>query len=195
MSTVTDKLEHIEGKWVYIWRLKNVFDGNIPKIIAALKASGTVGVAIKAHNGTFAWDDPSFKLDPFVRACKLAGIRVAFWGYNYLKWNPLGEARVAAKMIKRYPDIDGYLIDVEAEAKYQSVGAKIFITELNRQVGATHPLLLNSYRFPQLHREIPWKILRGGSDADCPQVYFRYSDPSDQLEESKKQFAAMFHSL
>lgn len=190
--TKPERLARIRGKFTYIWLLKQIFGGDVDKIVAELLRADVAGVAIKAHNGTDRWDEPSFQLDKFIPACKDAGIEVLLWGYVYLKFNPVGEARAALDMIETYKDsIVGYLIDAETEAKSATpTDCRVFMTIL-RSGAPDIPIALNSYRFPHYHPELQWGILRAGTDFDCPQVYYRNTDPVINLLASKREYVKL----
>ena len=195
--SLQSRLDVIQGKWVYVWRVSNIFGGDVPKIIQALQHADVTGIALKVHNGSYKWDDPElFQVKEFVDACFEAGIYVIFWGYIYLKWNPLGEARAAAEMVKQYwPKVLAYMIDAEAHAKWQRVAAKIFARDLQKRIGSLVPIGLNSYRFPSLHQELPWKALRSPCMFDCPQVYYRWGSPSHNLYKSFDEFSRLYPKL
>jgi hypothetical protein len=191
---VDKHLARIEGKWAYVWQLSNILGGDLSLVVKALLDSGTTGVAIKAHNGSYAWSDPKYRIFEFVDLCQKAGIRVVLWGYIYLRYNPIGEANAAGDMMDAIPYADAYLIDAEGPAKLQWAQAKLFMAQLKRRI-KNRPLALNSYRFPKLHPELPWGTLRAGTHFDCPQVYYRNLNPTKQLYASKAAFAAMSPKL
>ncbi|MBI4616486.1 MAG: hypothetical protein HY720_22945 [Planctomycetes bacterium] len=186
------KLDVLSGKWTYLWRLEQIYNGDVDRTVQELRAAKVAGVAVKIHNGTYAgdWDTPA--MARFLELCNKAGIRIAFWGYIYLRYDPAGEARLAGKMVRKYaPLVDFYLIDAEAEAKNEHGNAKIFAAELAKEVGPLCPIGLASYRYPSLHRELPWKELRAICQFDSPQVYYRNGDPIANLTRSKAEFQAM----
>jgi len=183
------------GKGTYIWNLTSIYGGDVEKIVAELKRTGTKGVACKIHDGVHTsggrdWDTPL--MWTFRMACRGAGIAFGLWGYIRLD-DPVGEATLAGAMCEKY-EADFYLIDAEKEAKGKVKQAKAFAAELALQVMV--PIGLASYRFPNLHRELAWGYLRGAScDFDSPQVYYRAGDPVAQLSSSKAQFSQMLPKL
>ncbi len=190
----TSKLARIQGKWAYVWTVRNIFSGNVQKIVTACQDAGMAGVAIKIHNGTFAWDEEWLQVSELVDAINEAGLGLMLWGYNYLKYNPAREAAVAIRQIERYEEHAlAYLIDAESEAKQaSSAQAKLFMDPLRLYTSAIGlPIALNTYRFPTVHRELPWRELRKGTDFDCPQVYYRYTDPVSNVERSMQEYAAL----
>ena len=179
------------GKWTYIWKLKNIFNGDLDQIIQALKDGNIMGVAIKLHNGwsSIGYDTPDMM--EFRELCREEEIGFVGWGYIYLKYNAAAEGRKALEMIEKY-DVDGYLIDAEAEAKHQNTGAQSYVQFLRN---LDIPIGLASYRFPTLHMELPWGTLRSVCDFDSPQMYYRQSDPVQQLARCKHEFSIMYPKL
>lgn len=186
-----DKLARIQGKWAYIWHVSNIFSGNVQKIVTECLNAGMSGVALKICNGTYAWSAPKHQLDEMVQALDEAGLGIVLWGYQYLIYNPLREAQVAISQIQKYESRAlAYLIDAESEAKQATAGqANRFMDPLRDYTTAVElPIALNTYRFPTLHRELPWRTLRAGTDFDCPQVYYRHTDPVSNVERSMREY-------
>lgn len=189
-----DKLDQIQGKWAYLWHVRNIFSGDVQKIVTAAVDAGMTGIALKICNGTYAWDEPQFKLDDVVQAIDEAGLGLILWGYQYLKWSPLREAQVAIGQINKYQDQAlAYLIDAEREAKQATdTQAKLFMDPLRDYTDhISLPIALNTYRYPSYHRELPWGELRKGTDFDCPQVYYRNGNPIYNVKRSRREYAAM----
>lgn len=189
--SVTDNLAKLQGKWAYVWRPQNLFRGDVQRAVDELKATGTSGVAIKVSNGWYAYDQDAL-LHQFIMACVANNISVVFWSYIYLN-NPTAEAAAAVKMCTKYRDICvAFLIDAEGEAKGKYAQAPIFAAALKKGLEPLGiPIGLNSYRYPSLHPELPWKALRAVCNFDMPQVYYRNTDPITNLERSFAQFQAM----
>jgi len=195
--TKQQKVNQIRGKWVYIWLLRQIFNGDLNKIIAELKRAKVSGVAIKVHNGWDLWDEDYVQIDPFINLCRRNNIKVVLWGYNYIKYNPIREADIAIQACEKYKDVAlAYLIDAEAEAKDQRVNSKKFMDRLVPAMNFLNiPISLNSFRYPSLHREIAWDIMRSGTDFDSPQVYYRNGDPEYNIDKSRLEFGAMSPKL
>ena len=177
------------GKGVYVWMQEHILGGDVAEIVQMMVAAHVDFVVIKIHDGK----DVRTDLLPLITALRAAGIVVGGWGYVYLKWSPLAEANAAVAAIQRYQP-DFYLLDAEAYAKLQFVGAKIFRDRL-RSLLPDFPVGLNSYWLPSLHPELPWYTLRVGCNFDCPQVYWRNRDPVGKLFASKAYFAKMTPKL
>ncbi len=188
------KLAKIQGKWAYIWHVSNIFSGNVQKIVTECQNAGMTGVALKICNGTYAWSAARHRLDDMVSALDEAGLGVILWGYQYLIYNPRLEAQVAIEQIQRYEDSAlAYLIDAESEAKRATnAQAKLFMDPLRDYTDAVGlPIALNTYRFPTYHRELPWEELRKGTDFDCPQIYYRHTDPVSNAQRALQEYAEL----
>ena len=170
------------GKGVYIWNTTRL--GSPAEVVETLKKGKIDFVAIKIHDGAGVYPD----LEPYFEVIQAAGIETGSWGYVYLgKWAGL-EAAKTIEAIDRYrPSF--YLIDAEAHAKNKFAGATIFSKILRKKTNI--PLGLNSYWKPSYHPQIPWKQLRGISDFDAPQVYWRGQRPVMKLLESTKEYSLM----
>ncbi len=173
----------ISGKGVYIWKPERI--GTPSEVANELVRSKTDFVAIKIHDGNYIFPH----LEPYITEIRSKGIKVIGWGYVYLKWDALAEARAAIRAIQQYkPDV--YLIDAEAEAKGQFAPALVFARTLRAGVGKL-PLGLNSYWKPSYHPLLPWYQLRQVCDFDAPQVYWRGSRPTEKLMASKEEYARL----
>lgn len=176
-----------EGKGCYIWKLRNICDGDVGQILNELIDADVKGVAVKLHNGWSSWGYDTLDMMHFRTLCKDVGITFGIWGYIYIKYSPISEAQKAMEMMEKYlPDF--YLIDAEAEAKDQPHRTKQFMDTLKTDI----PVGLASYRFPSMHPEIAWQTFREGVDFDSPQVYYRGGDPVANLEKSFNEFANMY---
>jgi hypothetical protein len=180
------------GKGVYIWTPSQIFKGDIAKIVAELVRTKTQVVAIKVHDGTAV----NKTLGPLIDAIRAAGIAVGGWGFNYLRWNPLGEAKAAIQACKLYK-LDFYLIDAEGHAKGMFNPAKIFAHAILGHYGSVIgkidcPIGLNSYRYPTYHLSLPWEELLAACDFVVPQCYWRDGDPVVEINRSKKDYKARF---
>jgi ABC-type branched-subunit amino acid transport system substrate-binding protein len=109
----------MEGKLVYIWRPKQIFGGDVSRIVDALLEANVDGVAIKLHDGYYRYPD----IAPVIKAIRAAGIKVGGWGYIYLYY-PTSEAQAAVNSCREY-GVDFYLIDAESQAKNKFSYAEI----------------------------------------------------------------------
>lgn len=175
------------GKGVYIWLPKNI--GTPTYVAEALKASKTDFVAIKINDAGVVYQN----LQPYIDAIRNVGIAVGGWGYIYLKWNALAEAKGAVAAINLYKP-DFYLIDAEVESLFQFAPAKVFATEVRKYIPDL-PMALSSYWKPSWHKDVPYAQLRAICQFDAPQVYARGSDPKYKLSVSKAEYAVMTPKL
>ena len=118
------------GKGVYIWQPEKI--GTPQEVVQALLDAGVDTVALKINDAGRVFAG----LQPYIDALRAAGIRVIGWGYIYLKWNALAEAKGTVEAINLYKP-DAYLIDAEAEAKLQYIPATIYMNYLRPKV--KHP--------------------------------------------------------
>jgi len=186
----------LRGKGLFIWQLWKC-DGGDPEVIAAkAKAAGLSHVLIKIADGDY-WSynlDPNTKVDlipPVLQALKEEGIET--WGWQYVRGrNPIGEANLAIHRTKAL-GLDGFVIDAEGE--YQSNSKKTAATRYMNELRAALPELpiaLSTYRFPKLHRTLPFSEFLAGCDFSMPQVYYEQRhNPETQLEICVEQYLAL----
>jgi hypothetical protein len=106
--------------------------------------------------------------------------------------DPVGEARLAIQRMRTL-GLDGYIIDAEKE--YQQPGKKVaaqrFMQELRAGLPNT-PIGFSSYRYPQVHYQVPYTQFLERCDFAMPQVYFEFAhDPEGQLDRSVAQYQAL----
>ncbi len=183
----------LKGKGFFIWQIKNVEGGSPSAIAKRAAAAGLSHVLIKIADGNYPVNlDRNTGADlapPVALALHAKGIQV--WGWHYVYgYDPVGEARIAVKRIRQM-DLDGYAIDAEVEYKApgrDSVALK-FMHELRRQLGSGFPIALSSFRFPNYHPELPWKVFLDHCDYNMPQVYWlKAHNAGAQLRACYQQF-------
>lgn len=177
----------VSGKGAYIWQPRSI--GTPAQVASDLEQANASFAAIKINDAGYVYPG----LEDYIDAIRDKGIQVIGWGYIYLRWNPLAEARGTVDAINKYK-VEAYLIDAEAHALYQYPGAKVYAAYL-RSAFPTLPMGLNSYWKPSWHPFLPYKALRGISDFDVPQVYWRGYQPVEKLAQSKAEYAAMTPKL
>ena len=188
----------LEGKGFFIWKIKDCESGD-PQLIAykALDA-GFSHILIKIANGIYSynydWDRMIDLVPPVANALKERGIQV--WGWHYVYGDdPINEARIAIHRVQDL-DLDGYVIDAEAEYKEsgKTTAARHFMTELRNGLVNDVPVALSSYRYPTLH-PIPWNAFLEKCDYTMPQVYWMKShNPGSQLEQTLREYEDLdFH--
>ena len=86
--------------------------------------------------------------------------------------------------------IDGFVIDAEGE--YQSKSKRSAAARYMRDLRAglpNIPIALSTYRFPKLHRLLPFSEFLAGCDYAMPQVYYEQRhNPESQLEICVEQY-------
>jgi len=182
----------ITGKGFWIWKIKSCEGGVATAIADAAVASALTHVPIKIADGPYQYNYDrvaSVDLIPPVReALKLKNIQV--WGWHYVYGNdPIGEANIAIQQIQRL-GLDGYIIDAEAEYKEpgKTAAAQIFMNAL-RAALPNLPMALSSYRFPTLHRALPWTTFLEKCNYNMPQVYWEEAhNPVTQLTRCVNEF-------
>ena len=151
-----------KGKHMFIWKIKNAQGGDPQAIATRAKALGLSGVIIKILSGPYRynlrpplWTDDI--IQPVVDALKNVGIKTYGFQYNYLN-NGKREAEAAIKRVNKF-NLDGLWMDPEGEAKGKHTQAEAYIRIIKDSWNKDLPIGLCSYRFPYLHRELPWERL------------------------------------
>ncbi len=186
------------GKGVFLWKVKNLYGGDADKIDPHDIAQRALEmnfdwVTVKIANDMYRYNlrPPNWTddiLPTMVKALQKVGIPV--WGWHYVYGdNPSGEANVAIDRMNELR-LDGYIINAEGHYKYKQSSASIFMQEIVKNI--SKPIGLSSYRYPELHRELPWKEFLAGCDYHMPQVYWQPDhNPVEQWEKSQKQLKAL----
>lgn len=179
------------GKGYFIWMLPRCAGGSPSGLAAACKSAGLQWVTIKVSEagGPFGGN-----IKPWVDELRDAGVAVWGWGYVYGA-KPEAEADIAAARVKEF-GLDGWMIDAESEYKApgKAAAAKTYTLRLRNAI-PDKGIGLCSYRYPSLHRELPWAEFITGCDFHCPQVYWISSKataaPGVQLEKSVAELKAL----
>ncbi|MDX1601341.1 MAG: nuclear transport factor 2 family protein [Anaerolineales bacterium] len=183
----------LTGKGYYMWQLPYC-DGADPARIAERAQRADLSHAlIKIADGGH-WDynvDKERDLDlvpPVLKALHDVGIEV--WGWHYVRGDsPLTEANQAIKRIGEL-NVDGYVVDAEQEYRDRDKerAAHTFMSKI-RSAFPELPMALSSYRYPRVHRELPYDAVLEYCDYAMPQVYFEQShNPVEQLRRSVDQY-------
>lgn len=182
------------GKGYYIWQIPKC-DGGDPNAIAARAANaGLSHVLIKIADGT-TWKynyDYERKVDlvpPVVEALRRVGVSV--WGWHYVRGdNPVAEAQLAVERVNAL-GLDGYSFDAEGEYRTteKREAAKRFMHDVRKGL-PNLPIALSSYRFPRIHKPLPFAEFLDQCDYAMPQMYFENAhNPEEQLERCVEQYA------
>lgn len=187
------------GKGIWLWQIWRQEGGSIddPKydeIVEAVVAAGASFVVIKAADGVYPynvrWGNYPYWsggiIDDLAKelTLKLQRALVQVIGYHYVRgFRPLDEAAV---MVDRVSDLglDGVSIDAEKEYKREDYDdeADAYMDALTAGVGDLS-ISLASYRFPSLHRALPYEQFLSGCDHNAPQMYWQGAhNPVAQLD-------------
>jgi hypothetical protein len=175
----------LSGKGFFIWQIPHCEGGDPTKIAACAASAGLTHVLIKIADAGNAFNIDKNGRDlipPVVAALHAKGIQA--WGWHYVYgYDPAAEARVAVQRTSAL-QLDGYVIDAEAEFQYsgRTAVAKAFCQQLRAGLGSL-PIALSSYRFPAYHTAFPWSTFLEYCDYHCPQVYWEQAhNGSEQLQ-------------
>jgi len=166
-----------QGKFMFLWQLRNVEGGNPIKIADTAVALGLAGVSIKVAQGrgkyNLRWDGKRWIDDilrPAVNALHQVGLRVHGW-----QWvdgdDPTGEALCILDRIQQM-GLDGLEVDAEGTYKGKPKSARIYMSILKDNVPSGFHIGLTSYRYPTLHPEFPWQAFCQYADYHMPQIYW-----------------------
>ena len=182
----------LQGKGFFIWKIPSCEGGSPTAIANAAQAAGLTHVMLKIADGTRSYNiNPTTGADlvpPVAQALWARNIRV--WGWHYIYGeDPVGEARKAVQRMLE-TNLDGYIIDAEAE--FQAAGmdaaARAYMNELRAGL-PNHPLALSSFRFPSYHPQFPWRDFLNKCDYNMPQVYWEMAhNPASQLTRCVTEF-------
>ena len=184
------------GKGYFIWQIPRAEGGDAAAITAVAQEARLSHVLLKIADGpTWAYNydhERQVDLIPPVRdALRAGGIQV--WAWHYVRGDdPVSEARLAVRRTKEL-ELDGYVIDAEAEYKKpgRKIAAQRFMQELRSGLPSL-PVALSSYRFPRSHPDLPYEIFMEQSDYAMPQVYFEQAhNPEQQLERTVEQYMGL----
>jgi hypothetical protein len=182
----------LHGKGFFIWKIANCEGGNANLIASEAQEAGLSHVLIKVANGIYSynynWDLMLDLVPPVAQALRSKGIEV--WGWHYVYGDQaISEAQIAIRRVQEL-NLDGYVIDAEAEYKQsgKETAAKQFMTEIRGGLGNSVPIALSSYRYPSLH-PIPWNAFLEKCDYVMPQVYWMEAhNPGAQLEQCLREY-------
>ena len=195
----------LQGKGMYLWRIKNV-EGGDPNAIADLaKRAGLTHVLVKVADGRGTYN--TYKVEDgremfnhqqgvdhvpaVVAALRARGIQAWGWQYIYGE-SPLLEARMAIRRVKEF-ELDGFVVNAEDEFRVRGkdVAARQYMSELRRELPNT-PLALSSFRYPNVHHPFPFSTFLEYCDLNMPQVYWvRARNPAEQLLSSLRQYQSL----
>jgi hypothetical protein len=171
----------LTGKGWFIWQVSRCEHGSPSAIAAKAVAAGLSHVLFKVADRTYAyglnWHGQD-QVAPVAAALHAKGLQVWGWHYVYGQ-DPPGEARAAIQRAHQL-GLDGYVIDAEGEytAPGMAAAAHTFMVGLKAGLPAEMPVALSSYRYPSVHRDLPWAAFLEHCDLSMPQVYWQGSHNS-----------------
>ncbi len=185
----------LSGKGMYLWIISRVEGGDPERIAEVAQQAGLTHVLIKVADRNFAYNiDPKTGVDlvpGLVSALRARGI--APWGWQYIYGtNPAAEAAMAIQRVKQF-NLDGFVVNAEKEFKVKGmdVPARQYMQALRAGLPGT-PIGFSSYRYPTLHRPLPFEVFLQFSDINMPQVYWvQSSNPAQQLLRSVREHKAL----
>jgi len=185
----------LNGKGFFTWKIPACEKGSPAGIAAAARTANLDYLLIKiadgpnAYNGT--WGQSTDLNGPVIQALRSQGVQA--WGWHYVYGdNPIDEARIAIQKIRQF-NLDGYVIDAEAQYETQTkrAAARRFMAEL-RSALPNIPIALSSYRYPSLHAQLPWAEFLEFCDYVMPQVYWMQAhNPGTQLIKTVREFQSL----
>jgi hypothetical protein len=183
----------LTGKGWFIWQVSRCERGKPAAIAERAVSSGATHVLIKIAERTHAYGlDRSGRdtVAPVVTALRGRGLQV--WGWHYVYGEqPLAEAEIAVERCVRL-GLDGYVVDAEAEYRQpgKSAAAQRFMATLRAGLPLETPIALSSYRYPRLHRMLPWRAFLEHCDLAMPQVYWEQAhNPAQQLDRCVREYS------
>ncbi len=181
------------GKGWFIWQVGRCEGGSPEAIADKAVAAGLTHVLVKVAERTFAYGFDRHGRDlvaPVAEALRQRSVQV--WGWHYVYGDkPVDEARIAVQRSVQL-GLDGYVIDAEAEYRQpgRSAAARAFMSTLRSGLPSHMLVGLSSYRYPTLHRQLPWRAFLEYCDLSMPQVYWEQAhNPAQQLARSVSEFS------
>ena len=188
----------LQGKGYFIWKIRYCEGGDVEAIADLAAESQYTHAIIKVADGSRTYNlHPETGRDlvvPLVKALREREIEP--WGWQYIYgYDPIDEADKAIQRVRQF-DLDGFVVDAEAEFKKPGMQrvASQYMNRLSAGLPDT-PIALSSYRFPSYHPRIPWDEFLKKSDLAMPQVYWEQSNnPAAQLERCVNEYQTMPYS-
>lgn len=184
----------LSGKGMYLWIISRVEGGDPNRIAELAHQAGMTHVLIKVADRNYKYNVDSNGFDHVpgvVSALRARGIQP--WGWQYIYGtNPAAEAAMAIQRVKQF-SLDGFVVNAEKEFKVKGmdVPARQYMQALRAGLPGT-PIGFSSFRYPTLHRPLPFEVFLEYSDINMPQVYWvKSSNPTQQLLRSVREHQAL----
>lgn len=200
------------GKGVFIWQIWKLEDStadevNHDDIVNVIVDAGISHVYMKIADGTYPynvkWENyPWWSgriLGDFAMELtkKLHEALVLVFGWHYVRGvRPLDEAKIAVTRSIAL-GLDGFSIDAEAEYKHSGMdkSAEIYAEELRAGIPDI-PISLCSYRYPELHPELPYAPFLRRCDHVAQQLYWEQAhNPIAQLAWSIEEYNELMDGI
>lgn len=185
----------LTGKGMYLWVIRRVEGGTenkppAPELIAERAVEmGLSHVLIKVADSGYMYNITKGVdlVPPVVKELQKRGVQA--WGWQYIYGYPEAEAKAAVKRITEL-GLDGFVVNAEVEYKKNGMRplAEQYMRLLRSGAQGT-PIGFSSYRYPILHRPLPFDTFLEYSDINMPQVYWvQANNPEAQLARSLKEY-------
>jgi len=181
------------GKGIWIWKLWEVENGDVSKIIQKLNSANVNWVTIKCGDSDSFWTKTELTPEK-INQFHDAGIKVFGWhfvySYDYWEIPDVSEADVSNRILD-IPGIDGLIINAEGDYEGPDKGpiAEQYLIEIRNK----HPssfIAYSSFARVDGHEWFPWLEFGRYSDVNMPQAYWqmRPTTPEEELRLMKEQF-------
>jgi len=192
-----------KGVGMWLWVIDSCEGGDVEAIADKAVQYGISWVAPKAQQGTLWYSRNKDKIKPLTEALHAKGIAVYPWGWVYGRspYAPYASLATAegnmAFEVTTTLNAEGYIFNAEHDWKRSNLNMAAEVDKIMKPVEQLSvPMLMSSYRYPNLHREFPWQAWSNAFQADrgdgwVPQIYweqdYRTQAGSIQLQQSYDQ--------
>ena len=178
----------LTGKGIYIWKIKECEGGVISDIVTMCKNANFSHVIIKIADGVSGYNFTTEGGDmakDLADALKAENIEP--WGFQYIYGiEPVSEGIKALSRIEQ-TGVVGFVINAEQQVRDMPNAATYVSQYCHLKFGV--PIVLSSYRYPDIHQGLPWKEFDKFVDFYMPQVYWMEAhNPAEQLAECIAQY-------
>ncbi|MEX1247933.1 MAG: hypothetical protein WEA61_05580, partial [Anaerolineales bacterium] len=180
----------LTGKGIFIWRIQDIYGGDISRIANKAQQARLSHVVVKIADGRYRYNVVSGRDlgAELITQLKARGIQA--WGWQYVYGaSPAAEADMAAGLARQF-NLDGFVVDAEGQfkAKGMQQAADDYMSRLRSQL-PNLPIALSTYRYPASHIDFPFDTFLKRCDFAMPQVYWQgSSNPAYQLQKTVSQY-------
>ncbi|MCW5876628.1 MAG: nuclear transport factor 2 family protein [Anaerolineales bacterium] len=183
----------ITGKGMFVWKVRDVYGGDVVKIANQAQQDGISHVLVKIADGRYKYNITNGQDLGAALITQLRNRGIKAWGWQYIYGVDTElEAQVAGTLAKQL-GVDGFVVNAEKEFKAAGMPnvAKRYMERLRQEL-PNMPIALSTYRYPTLHAPFPFKVFLDFCDLAMPQVYWEgASNPGQQLRRSVDEFRAV----